>query len=256
MLHKLIKHKYQIDNPDTVTLNELIPDRCNFADREFESFVQSMTDLLMPCLPMALIESADGRVDEDLFEYAADIESEAREHMFEVAITRDASGDDDDDDNFTVDVMADAYVTHIFDTGSVLDGARDADVLANLDEHETVYGTIIVIDGVQESEFFEFEEDAFEAVVERAHLRPVYAFPWAWGHFWYPDDRITNAELQSAGFIPALYNEVRIAGIDGAGYSFYGQHHGPLIFEVCKNRGWLVPTNDGYKLPVDASSDE
>lgn len=106
------------------------------------------------------------------------------------------------------------------------------------------------------------EDEAREAATACARFEasPTYAYPWAHGYARIPDDRITDAELQAAGFIVATYrgpsDDARMCGIDGGGYSFTHAHYWPLYLAVHADRrryGWTVETEHGPAVVVRVS---
>jgi len=52
------------DNTPAVTLQALVPDRCNFKDRTFERFVDRFMERFMPGFPLGLLDTSSGRAHE------------------------------------------------------------------------------------------------------------------------------------------------------------------------------------------------
>ena len=78
-------------------------------------------------------------------------------------------------------------------------------------------------------------------------------FPWAWNWCHYPNEDITDEDLQAAGFVIGLYTDSdgeqrRLCGIDGCGYSFQGAHFSKLYAIVHHRWGRAVQTVQGPRL--------
>ena len=229
-----------------VNLFDLIPDRCNYKDRTFESAVTKFMTQFMPGFSTCMLE----REDHERWEIVDDV-SAPTEVTFSVEIDADGQR------RWSVDTL----------------GVEDEDALAWSSEHlpypadEEDIEVRYCVDLGGDVEWFETEGDAEDAATEHAQ-ESRYGHPWAqyWGFM--PEDLITNEELGEAGFTVAYYtggdgDRYRLCGIDGGGYSFSGAHFALLYAIVHENRteyGWKVDTDKGQayittKRPVSPAND-
>lgn len=214
-----------------VSLEDLVPDRCNYKDDVFRSDVEDFMRRMMPGGPMGLLDT-DG---EDSFE-RWEIQSKGRYVVEEYArpdedgwVVRDTDGDD------------------------YLDG-RGATSYAREDGEE-----IPVYDDERDA------QSAADEANQEHDNESRYGFPWA-NSWWYrPDEVITDEDLKAAGFVVAQYlggggrwredEWFRLAGIDGGGYSFSGAHFAALYAIVSERLEWKVATANGPAYITVAKKD-
>ena len=222
---------------EPITLKDVCKDRCNFDDSSFEADVSRFVDRYMPGLDSATLD----REDSDVWDLHPGSRFEVREVEAGFAVWDTESGTWTDPDLAFEDNGVDAH-RDAYGGGEVL----PEDVAG---EHEFVLF----------AEVGHAEQAAHE--MNRADSGASYAFPFAWLWCWMPDDVIEDADLHAAGFIVYTYTggddgEQRIAGIDGAGYSFKGAHFAPLYARVAARCGWLVQTDSGPRRIAVAGVEE
>ena len=93
----------------------------------------------------------------------------------------------------------------------------------------------------------EWKADEWATELEAEH-ETLYGFPFAHSYCYLPEDRIQTEDLVAAGFLVYEVRGFRVAGIDGGGYSFEGQHFAKLYALVAQRYGWKVETEAGPSL--------
>lgn len=273
------KHRYAMTiNPNVVkvTLEQLVPNKANFKDTRFRSYVNDFMERNMPGFPMGLLDTdsdiAYERWDvlptpryvvktvqaktytcsecEELYTPSAyeDLENH-------VCCTPESTGTSGEEaiDIIMEENLQSYYVlvdTDYSDTSYVTDAGTDTFELDGQD----IEGWDV--DAWNESDA---EDKADELNIENAQ-ESGYGFPWAhsWCHL--PEDFIDNEELQAAGFKVATYtggagtrndDTFRLAGIDGGGYGFAEAHFAALVGIVAWRRNWIVQTDNGEAYIVE-----
>ncbi len=210
---------------ETLSLSSLVPDRCNFTDQAFLSDVRRFMAGDMPGFPLGLLDTDDF----DRWEIVA-----ADRYTAEEIETTDEEGE--------------CYAYVVNDSGDGWWPLEDAG--CDTPDGETYDGRPWYYD----------EDQAIEAasmLSSHAEYETRLGFPWAWNWCWQPSDRITDEQLQRAGFTVANYtggdgDTYRLAGIDGCGYSFEGAHFALLYAIVAEEYGWPVETDNGERrITVD-----
>ncbi len=236
-----------MSNPETVTpvvhLDELIPDRCNYADQTFRNAVARFFERNMPGFPMGLLDTDNAE--------RWEIQSDADALPLEIEVSTDAAGVP----TVTLDLDGCAAILSEREQDEIREwiASEIADPDPGEAEGHTLYLAIV---GGELVSIHDDEDEAREAAQEREE-EGRFGFPWANGHAFLPDSCISDGDLKAAGFVVATYyggggdnpqregEEFRLCGIDGGGYSFDGQHYGPLYAIVAERRGWTVPTDKG-----------
>ena len=233
----------------TIHLDELVPDRCNFKDKTFEGEVARFMAWAMPGFPVGLLDTEDA----EKWEF---LEAGARVLAVDYTISvRPADQDEpeqavieiDDCDEDLSDEQESAVRAFVRDYCNCPAPGEGAD-------SDTVY---LALAGEAVIGCYERERSAERALDEwREEQEEARAgFPWAhaWAHL--PDEGVSTEDLQRAGFTVATYNGgdgsgYRLAGVDGGGYSFDGQHFGPLYAIWAERRGVEVETDHGRRRIV------
>lgn len=260
----------------TVTLADLVPDRCNFKDDAFAEWVNEFMNRNMPSFPLGLLDTSSAEaferwqvqpedrykvVDLDLVVYVCHDCGE--EYPFwegkepdevpvccplEALARQDGAEVEEEPELFEREerkwlvLKDDHYVNEEY-----VERAGEHMIELPEPEGESVWG------------WYENDRDsAVQAANEKDHesmQEQQHGFPWANSWCWLPDDFITDQELKDAGFTVATYcggkgdwredNEYRLCGVDGGGYSFKGQHFAPLAAAVAARCNWTVETDEG-----------
>ena len=215
-----------------VNYYDLISDGCNFKDRAFENFVNEFMNRFMPGFPMGILGEQGEHWQFDDWEFEAGEDYSVKEE--EVADPNDAA-----------ELIS---VFMVFEDGTAVCPEDHLDTEGDYPERS---GDAYINTG--RVPYWLEEGEAQEAADElnRHESVPSYGFPWANSWCYLPDDRVTADELQAAGFLVAEFRGYTVAGIDGGGYSFAGQHFAKLCGIVYANRAkyhWKVNTDDGPRL--------
>lgn len=251
----------------TVRFKDLCPDRCNFKDKAFEQHVTEFMGQNMPGFPIGLLDTTSPEA-YDRWQ----VEPEKRWVVVEVTIPSVSCAECGEE--YTPEAAkAKGICCPLEVLASSADADEDyepmieesADWLLLSDSHydgtyaESGSSYTVLYEGVEvaawdprtpEAAVFAAQEADGESAHESQH-----GFPWANSWVFLPDDRVTNEDLEDAGFTVATYiggkadysedETYRLCGIDGGGYSFKGQHFGPLVAAVAARYGWAVPTDNG-----------
>jgi len=224
----------------TVKLTDLVPDACNFADRTFERFVSRFMADYMPGLPMDLLNTDNP----EEWEVTPDQRFKITSPGVWVCVECGTEWDeptvcckDDEDNAVRCEEAAQRYI--IVDTNT---DERFAEA-----QNYSPWADGVMPDDV--TDYWTEEHEAEDVARQLDHERfEPHGYPWANNWAYMPDDRITDEQLQAAGFTVATYREHRLAGIDGGGYSFSGQHFAALCAIVHAAYGWPVDTDNGPRL--------
>jgi hypothetical protein len=215
---------------ETVSLRDLVPDRCNYKDQAFEKFVGNFMHRWMPGFSIHLLDKDD---------------FERWEIEPEYSLVEDESHYDVEDGYDQYNVLKDDEMIASFET--------EQEAHDHMDALEALRWEIRGSDGtlVEEHE----SEGEAEERVHQLNNENMYGFPWANNWCFIPPRDIHTADLKAAGFTVARYvggkgdwrEDItqRLCGIDGGGYSFSGQHFAKLAALVYQRWECKVDTDDG-----------
>tara|TARA_Y100000310_G_C20625566_1_gene785678 strand:+ start:102 stop:902 length:801 start_codon:yes stop_codon:yes gene_type:complete len=253
-------------NIPTVRLKDLVPDRCNFKDKTFESFVSDFMSRQMPGFPLGLlgtssseamerwqIEPEDRYVVEgvDLWVYICcecgeeyPTEPQVEEPPVCCPLEALAAQEDDKPEIFDLEERAWFLIRdNHYVQPSFTDRGGDSTIqLPTGEDTEAWY---------EKKDAQQFADELnWESMRENSH-----GFPWANSWCFMPEDHIETQDLKDAGFTVAQYcggegnwsgdMDYRLAGIDGGGYSFPGAHFAPLCALHHERHNWPVETDNG-----------
>ena len=285
---------YQDPTIPTVRLKDLVPDSCNYADKTFESFVERFMAQFMPGFPTGLLDtdSEDAyerwqvapttryvveAITTTVFtctecgvEYTA---TEAEEmHFVCCPLEGIASQDAEEEEGGEEEEVEEQEEKYEPMTSEEVDWLvlRDTDYaqvtyVGNAGDEQLTIPDYGVVWGWRAADDDDAEDKANELNQENSR-ESSYGFPWAhsWCHM--PDDAITDEDLEAAGFRVAMYcggggnwrqdQDYRLAGIDGGGYSFSGQHFSKLCAIVHERHGWPVETEQGQRYITTGEKEE
>jgi hypothetical protein len=273
------KHKYAGTIPSgvrLVTLQELVPDRCNFKDKTFETYVKAFMESNMPGFPMGLLQT-DGEGAYERWE----IQPDDRYKVITVQATV-----------YTCPGCSEEYQESAYKAleNGICDSCRVEEETPVVSEPptfetetksyyvlvDTDYGdTSYVEDAGEETldiggETVEgwscdnYDEDDAQSKADELNQEAAseggYGFPWTHSWCYIPDERFDDNELRAAGFKVATYtggdgsrnsDTFRLCGVDGSGFSFVGSIFASLVDIVCGGRNWSVKTDTGDAYLVD-----
>ena len=197
------------DNTPTVTLRDLVPDRCNFKDRTFEKFVDRFKRGFMPGFPLGLLDTSS-EVAHERWEIVGDDPSE-------FVSQRDLMLYNGDDDRCITHYHADWNGCE--ETFETVDEAIDF-VRERMEENRLGFPWAWNWSWMPDERIT--DDELREAGFTVAH--------YTGGAGGRDDD------------------QYRLCGIDGGGYSFKGAHFALLCAIVHANRReyhWTVETDNG-----------
>lgn len=190
-----------------LTMADITPDLCNFPDRVIEGEVRALMDRYNT-IDVSDLADDDGNQDVETWEHVA-----GGPEPFEVRAVPDPSFEPNDVD----------------------------------DEYPEVY-QVVDTDSDDVAETFDDESDAENDRDERNREyreENLHGFPFA-HNYAVEIERFEVEDFADAGFLVYEYRgDKLIAGIDGGGYSFMGQHWSRVFHAKAVRGGWKVETSTG-----------
>jgi len=250
-----------MSNYPTVPLKDLVPDRCNFKDKTFESYVTKWMNRMMPAIPMGLLDTES----ETAFE-RWQIEPDSIHEAERVTWVRwecSECGEVFAEEQEDAEACC-VPLTNTSDSGWAIREENYGNLVGDdtgyvgswkpwYDHEVELEGTGVYV-WLDEGEANEAAEQC-DVDYHSEHGHESHGFPWAHAFAFMPDSRISTASLKAAGFRVANYCggtgnwgedcEYRLAGIDGGGYSFAGAHFASLVAYHHEERDCNVGTDNG-----------
>ena len=237
-----------------VHLTDLVPDGCNFKDQRFLQEVRDFMSKDMPAVHLSLLADSEGNHDHEEWDRERVsglgrfvVESTTHSVCTQCeCMTEDPEccGLDDDCDGPTCtceERFAPLEQREFF-------RIRDTDYL---DQH--VGSAVlprdlgVMYDYMHDDVYLWEDEDEATTTADgltiEAEHEGMYGFPFACSWARMPSDRIRTEDLIKAGFLVYTFRNTRIAGIDGGGYSFEGQHFAKLYALHAERCEWSIMTD-------------
>jgi hypothetical protein len=215
-----------------ITLAWVCKDQCNFTDRTVEGEVRAF-QRRYDAVDVSNLEDAEGHHDIDEWDYVAGGRTPYEVRKYTQQVREDTQ----------------PLPTYLDETGTELYGYLEDHYSDDGEPWPDAFYTVVDTDsGEQEGEYTEDEDEAREECerLNRDHvMENLYGFPFAHNY----GVEIESYEIEDfaeAGFVVWRYKEdTLIAGIDGGGYSFLGEHWLPLFWRKAVRGGWIIETDTG-----------
>jgi hypothetical protein len=269
-----------MSNYPTVRLTDLVPDSCNFKDKTFESYVTEWMSRNMPSIPLGMLDTESEiayerwQIEPDSIhdvktvtwavwtcEECGEVYDEKPDESDECCYKLDEDGEETDE---LYPIKKTERIVYVVVNESIDEALNDSMAYVRYESLGEDYDDV-PYPGWQDKTYTVYgwdDEGDAHGVVETAdqqyhseHGHEGYGFPWANNYAFMPDGWISDASLGAAGFRIATYVggkgdsredcEYRLAGIDGGGYSFTGQHFAWLIAHHHEERELTVETDNG-----------
>jgi hypothetical protein len=255
-----------MSNLPTVRLRDLVPDSCNYKDKAFEQYVHTWMRRMMPSIPLGMLDT-ESEIAIERWQIEPDAVHEVEKHTH-VGLECSECGEtwlEDGEECCYDDEDKPILINRTERTCFVVYNSNTSEFLSSQGyiRHEQLcedYSDVNV-DGESclgwddEGDAEKAAEEADSAYHNEHFHENSYGFPWANGTAFIPDNWVSTASLKAAGFRVATYiggkghwrddEEFRVAGIDGGGYSFSGQHYARLVAYHHEEKKSTVETDHG-----------